>query len=184
MNDPKRQFSDNLTRERFDMLATFQEEAQAREALGELRRAGFMPQEARLLLPEESSSGPFSLDGPAQFSPRDLIADRAIAVWIIICTEFVVGALGGAVSGWVVALFLNAPNIRPVWPWMLILGAVGAVLGILLGSWEWRTWARERERLKKQTAIGLRFSGRHPADQMRVARQILEQHGGSGIDNA
>lgn len=184
MNDPKRQSSENPTRDRFDMLVTFQEEAQAREALGELRRAGFTPREALLLRPEEPSSSPFSMDSPAQFSPRDLIADRAIAIWIIICTEFVVGALGGAVIGWVVALFLNAPNIRPVWPWMLILGAAGATLGILVGWWEWRRWARELERLKKQVAIGLRFSGRDLADQMRVARQILEQHGGSGIDNA
>lgn len=166
------------------MLVVFEEEVQAREALDELRRAGFTPREAILLRPEEPSSSPFSMDAPAQFSPRELVADRAIAIWIIICTEFAVGALGGAVIGWVIALFLNAPNIAPVWSWMLILGAVGALLGILLGSWEWRKWARELERLKKQTAIGLHFSGRNPADQMRVARQILEQHGGSGIDNA
>lgn len=183
MNDPKRQFSDNLTRGRFDMLVTFEEEVQAREALDELRRSGFTPREAILLRPEEPASSPFSMDGPVQFSPHELAADHTIAIWIIICTEFAVGALGGAVIGWVVALFLNAPNIGPVWAWMLILGVVGAGLGILLGSWEWRKWARELERLKKQTAIGLRFSEGSPADQMRVARQILEQHGGSGIDN-
>lgn len=167
------------------MIATFAEERQAREALAELRAAGFGPEEAVLLRPEQ----PSSLDGLAhddytKFSPDELVTDAVIARWIIVGVEFTVGALGGAVVGWLIALFLNAPQISPVWGWMLGLGAVGAIGGVLLGSLEWKKWRREIEALRRQVAIGMRFSGRNPAAGAARARAILEQHGGAGIDNA
>ncbi|HEU5370589.1 MAG TPA: hypothetical protein VFU69_19100, partial [Ktedonobacterales bacterium] len=118
-----------------------------------------------------------------QLPTTELVADRAIAVWIIICTEFAVGALAGALVGWLVALFLNAPDVGPVWIWMLILGAAGAVAGVGLGSLEWRKWKHQLDTLRQQVAIGMRFSGRSPTDDIVRARAILEQHGGSGIDN-
>jgi hypothetical protein len=184
MNDPKQRFSEKSARDRFDMVVTFKEEAQARQALSELRAAGFTPQQAMLLLPEgHTAANLFSNDGYTKFSARELAADRVIAIWIIVCTEFAVGAIAGALVGWIVALFLNAPSIAPVWFWMLGLGIAGAVLGILVGAWEWRKWSRQLEALRQQVAIGLRFSGRNPADDIRVARAILEQHGGEGIDN-
>lgn len=184
MNDPKRRFSEKFARDRFEMVVTFKKEAQAREALDELRTAGFTPQQAMLLLPEDpAAANPFSTDHYGKFSAKELVADRAIAIWIIICTEFAVGAIAGALVGWIVALFLNTPNIGPVWFWMLILGSAGAALGILVGAWEWRKWSRELEELRHRVAIGLRFGDRNPAAQMRVARAILEQHSGEGIDN-
>ena len=184
MNDPKRPFSEESARNRFDMIATFQEEARARQALGELRAAGFTPQQAMLLLPEgHTAANLFTSDNYTKFSAKELVADRAIAIWIIICTEFAVGAIAGALVGWIIALFINAPDIRPVWFWMLGLGVVGAALGTLVGTWEWRKWSRRLEALRQQVAIGLRFRERNPAEQMRVARAILEQHGGEGVDN-
>jgi hypothetical protein len=177
MNDPKRRFSEKFARDRFDMVATFKEETRAREALGELRAIGFTPQEALLLRPEDpATANPFSTDGALTFSPKELIADRAIAIWIIICTELAVGAIAGALIGWLIALFVNAPSIFPVWFWMLIFGCIGAGLGILVGAWEWRKWSRELEELRQQVAIGLSFKGRDPAEQIRVARAILEGH--------
>ncbi|HEX6780086.1 MAG TPA: LapA family protein [Ktedonobacterales bacterium] len=184
MNDPKRRFSEKFARDRFDMIATFKEEARAREALGDLRAIGFTPQEALLLRPEDSAAAhPFSPES-ATFSAKELVADRAIAIWIIICTELAVGAIAGALIGWLIALFVNAPAILPIWFWMLIFGCIGAGLGILVGVWEWRKWSRELEELRQQVAIGLRFKDRNPAEQIRIARAILEQHGGEGMDNA
>ena len=185
MNDPKRRFSERFARDRFDMIVTFKEEARAREALNELRSAGFTPQQAMLLLPEDPvAANPFSTEGYSKLSAKELVADRAIAIWIIVCTEFAVGAIVGALVGWIIALFLNAPSIAPVWFWMLGLGGAGAALGILVGVWEWRKWSRQLEELRQQVAIGLRFSDQNPAARMRAARAILEQHGGEGIDNA
>jgi hypothetical protein len=188
MNDAMQQFSsakDHLTRGHFDMIVTFPQESQAREALAELRTAGFGPDQALLLYPEESGSpgNRTSLDGLIKFSPDELVTDAVIAHWIIICVEFVVGALAGAVVGWIVALFLNAPAISPVWFWMLILGAAGAVAGVALGSLEWKKWQRQTEALRQQVAIGLRFKGRNQGPEVTQARSILEQHGGLGIDN-
>lgn len=185
MSQPGRNPRERFTRGRFDMIATFAEERQARAALAELRDAGFGPEEALLLRPEQ----PSSLDGLAhddytKFSPDELVTDAVIARWIIVGVEFTVGALGGAVVGWLIALFLNAPQIGPVWFWMLSLSAVGAIGGILLGSLEWKRWRREIEAIRQQTAIGMRFSGRNPAAAVARARAILEQHGGAGIDNA
>ena len=166
------------------MIANFKEETHAREALGELRAIGFTPQEALLLRPEKSAAAnPFSTES-ATFSAKELVADRAIAIWIIICTELAVGAIAGVLIGWIIALFVNAPAILPVWFWMLIFGCIGAGLGILVGVWEWRKWSRELEELRHQVAIGLRFGARNPAEQIRAARAILEQHGGEGTDNA
>ncbi len=184
MNDPKRPLSEKSARERFDMIVTFKEEARAREALGELRAAGFTPQQAMLLLPEgHAEANLFSSDGYTKFSAKELAADRVIAIWIIVCTEFAVGAIAGALVGWIIALFLNAPDIRPVWFWMLGLGLAGAVLGVLLGAWEWRKWSHQLEALRQQVAIGLHATGRNPAADIRTARGILEQYGGEGIDN-
>ncbi len=185
MNGPERHRSEQMPRARFDMIATFPEETQARRALADLRSAGFGPDQALLLHPEESSpaSRLISPDGQVKMPTAELLADQAVAIWIIISTELVVGALAGAVVGWLVALFLNAPNIGPVWFWMLILGAVGAAAGIVLGVLEWRRWQRQLDTLRQQVAIGLRFSGHHPAADLARARAILEQHGGSGIDN-
>jgi len=167
------------------MIVTFTEDTQAREALAELRAAGFGPEQALLLHPEEppSPSNSISLDSHIKFSPTELIADRVVAIWIIISTEFAVGALAGAVAGWLGALFLYAPDIGPVWFWMLILGAAGAAGGVALGALEWKKWKRELESLRQQVAIGMRFTGRSPAADIARARAILERHGGSGIDN-
>jgi hypothetical protein len=184
MNDPKQGFSEKSARDRFDMVVTFKEEARARQALDELRAAGFTPQQAMLLVPEgHSAANLFSSDGYTKFSAKELAADRVIAIWIIVCTEFAVGAIAGALVGWIIALFLNAPSIAPVWFWMLGLGVAGAVLGVLLGAWEWRKWSRQLEALRQQVAIGLRVNGRNPAEAIRAARSILEQYGGEGIDN-
>ncbi len=182
MNNPRRQFSEKIGRDRFDMIVTFKEEAQAQAALNELRNAGFGPQEAILLRPEEASSPtPLAIDGYMKFSPKELIADRAIAIWIIICTEFAVGVLAGATLGWILTLFIHAPDIGPAWFWMLILGGAFGVGGILLGSWEWRKWTRQLEELRKQVAIGMRFSARNPAAEIQQALSILEHHGGLTI---
>lgn len=185
MNGPDQHFSERVSRNRFDLIATFTEETQARLALAELRAAGFGPDQALLLQQEEpaSSSSLISPDGQIKASTAELLADRAMAIWIIISTEFVVGALVGAVVGWLVALFLNAPNIQPVWFWMLILGAAGAAGGVALGSLEWRKWKRQLDALRQQAAIGVRFTARKPAGDMARARAILEQQGASGIDN-
>ena len=43
MHDPTRNAPERVSRERFDMIVTFSEETQARQALGELRSAGFGP---------------------------------------------------------------------------------------------------------------------------------------------
>ena len=165
------------------MIVTFSEETQARQALGELRSAGFGPDQALLLRPEDASSDLVAPDGQIRFPTAELVGDRTIAIWVIICTEFAVGALAGALVGWLVALFLNAPSIAPVLPWMLSLGGVGAVAGIALGSLEWRNWKRQIDTLRKQVAIGMRFVGRSPATDIVRARAILAKHGGSGIDN-
>jgi len=188
MNDARRQFSsgkENVTRGHFDMIATFVEEIQAREALAELRSAGFGPEQALLLRPEQPgpSGNQVSFDGQIKFSPDELVTDAVIAHWIIICVEFVVGAVAGAAVGWLVGLFLNAPEIGPVWYWMLILGAAGAVAGVALGSMEWKKWRSQNESLRKQVAIGLRFTGRNQGPEVVRARAILEQHGGLGVDN-
>ncbi len=188
MNDVRQQFSsgkENVTRGHFDMIVTFTEDIQAREALAELRAAGFGPEQALLLLPEQSglSSGQVSFDGQIKFSPDELVTDAVIAHWIIICVEFVVGAVAGATIGWLVALFLNAPNIGPVWYWMLILGGAGAIGGLALGSLEWKKWRGQIEKLKKQVAIGMLFTGNNQGPEVALARAILEQHGGLGIDN-
>jgi hypothetical protein len=165
------------------MIVTFSDEVQARQALNDLRRAGFGPDQALLLEPEDDSASLIAPDGHVQLPTAELVADRAIAIWIIICTEFAVGALAGALVGWIVALFLNAPEIGPVWIWMLILGGAGAVAGVGLGALEWRKWKRQLDTLRQQVAIGMRFAARNPANDMARARAILEQHGGSGIDN-
>jgi hypothetical protein len=184
MSQPGRDFRERLTRGRFDMIVTFAEERQAREALAELREAGFGPEQALLLRPEEPSAlNGVALDGYTKFSPDELVTDAIIARFIIVGVELVVGALGGAVVGWLIALFLNAPQVAPVWFWMLGLGVAGAIGGVLLGSLEWKKWHRQIEALRQQVAIGMRFSGRNPATDAARARAILEQHGGSGIDN-
>jgi hypothetical protein len=186
MPDGKQHSSEKeASRANFDLLVTFEDEPRAREALMALRREGFTTEQAMLLQPESSqaSSDPFSLDGTMRFSPDELAADRTIAITIIIATEVAVGAIAGAVVGWLVSLFLNAPEIGPLLGWMLGLGALGALAGAGLGSFEWKRWSRELEKLRRQAAIGLRFSGRHPADGLQRARTILERYGGSGIDN-
>lgn len=183
MHNPNSHFAERVSRGRFDMIVTFSDETQARQALNDLRRAGFGPDQALLLEPEDSSASLIAPNGHIQLPTTELVADRAIAVWIIICTEFAVGALAGALVGWLVALFLNAPDVGPVWIWMLILGAAGAVAGVGLGSLEWRKWKHQLDTLRQQVAIGMRFSGRSPTDDIVRARAILEQHGGSGIDN-
>lgn len=184
MNSPERHRSERMSRERFDMIVTFPEEIQARRALADLRAAGFGPGQALLLRPEDTSSDLLSPDGQIKVPSAELLADRAIAIWIIVSTEFVVGGLAGALVGWLIALFLNAPNIAPVWTWMLALSLAGAIGGIALGSLEWRKWKRQLDTLRQQTAIGMRFTGRSPTSDMARARSILEQHGGSGIDIA
>jgi hypothetical protein len=183
MYDAARHSPERVSRERFDMIVTFSDETHARQALGELRRAGFGPEQALLLRPEDASSDLIAPDGQIRFPTAELVADRTVAIWIILCTELIVGAVAGAVIGWLIALFLNAPNIGPVWPWMLGLGAGGAAAGLALGSLEWRRWRQQIDILRKQVAIGLRFVGRNPATDIVQARAILEQHGGSGIDN-
>ena len=183
MHDPTRHSSERVSRGRFDMIATFTEETRARQALADLRTAGFGPNQALLLQPADDSPNLLSPTGQITFPSAELLADRAVAIWVIICTECAVGALAGALVGWIIALFLNAPNIEPVWMWMLALGAIGAAAGIALGSLEWRKWKRETDILRQQVAIGLRFVGRTPAADLARARRILEQHGGSGIDH-
>lgn len=183
MNDPNRQSSESVSRDRFDMIVTFTDEIEARQALADLRAAGFGPDQALLLQPESDSSSLIAPDGQIKLPSDELVADRTIAVWIIICTEFTVGALAGALVGWIIALFLNAPNIGPVWGWMLGMGALGAIGGVGLGTLEWRKWKHQLDSLRQQTAIGLRFVGRNPAGDIARARAILAQHGGSGIDN-
>jgi hypothetical protein len=169
----------------FDMVVTFAEDARAREALMALRREGFTPEQAILLEPETAtaSSDPFALDGKTRFPPDELVADRKIAIAILIATEVAVGTIAGAVVGWIVSLFLYSPQIGPVWAWMLGLGMLGAALGGVVGAWEWKHLSRELQPLRNQTAIGLRFTGRQPANELQRARAILEQYGGSGIDN-
>jgi hypothetical protein len=165
------------------MIVTFTNETQARQALGELRSAGFGPDQALLLQPEDDTSNLISPEGQIKLPQSELVADRAVAIWIILCTEFVVGGLAGALIGWLIALFLNAPNITPVWMWMLGLSLGGAIVGLGVGMLEWRKWKRQLDMLRQQVAIGLRFVGRDPANDIVRARAILEQHGGSGIDN-
>ncbi len=173
------------SRGHFDLIVTFEEDARAREALMALRNEGFTPEEAILLEPNQATatSDPFALDGNTRFSPEALAADRKIALAIIIATEVAVGAIFGAVVGWIVSLFLHAPEIGPVWVWMLPLGVLGAAAGAGVGAWEWKRWSRELKELPHETAIGLRFTGRQPADELQRARAILQQYGGSGIDN-
>lgn len=183
MYDSNRQSSESVSRGRFDMIVTFSEEMQAREALGELRGAGFGPDQALLLRPEDASSDMIAPDGQIRLPTAELVADRAVAIVIILCTEFAVGALAGALIGWLIGLFLNAPDIGPVWHWMLGLGGAGAIAGLALGSLEWRKWKRQLDMLRRQAAIGLRFVGRNPTEDIVRARSILEKHGGSGIDN-
>ena len=183
MTDPTRPSAESVSRGRFDMIVTFTDEMQARQALGELRNAGFGPDQALLLQPEDDASNLITPEGQIKLPQTELVADRAVAIWIIICTEFVVGGLAGALVGWLIALFLNAPNIAPVWTWMLALSLIGAVVGIGVGSLEWRKWKRQLDTLRQQVAIGLRFVGRDPASDIVRARAILEQHGASGIDN-
>ncbi|HEY7125472.1 MAG TPA: hypothetical protein VH540_16070 [Ktedonobacterales bacterium] len=174
------------SRGRFDLMVTFAEDARAREALMALRSAGFTPEQAILLEPESTpaSSDPFAVDGSARVSPEGLAADRKLAIVVIITTEVAVGAIAGAVVGWIVSLFVHAPEIGPVWIWMLPLGALGAALGAGVGVWEWKCWWREVKVLRHETAIGLRFTGGRPASELQRARAILEQYGGSGMDNA
>jgi hypothetical protein len=174
------------SRSRFDLIVTFEQNARAREALMALRSAGFTPEQATLLEPESAAAPPdlFAVNGRTPLSPDELAADRKIALAIIISTEIAVGTIAGAVIGWLVSLFLYAPEIGPVWIWMLALGTLGAAAGAGVGAWEWKRWAREVQRLHHQTAIGLRFTGGQPATELQRARAILEQHGGSGIDNA
>ena len=145
MHDPTRHSSERVSRGRFDMIATFTEETRARQALADLRTAGFGPNQALLLQPADDSPNLLSPTGQITFPSAELVADRAVAIWVIICTECAVGALAGALVGWIIALFLNAPNIEPVWTWMLALGAIGAAAGIALGSLEWRKWKRETD---------------------------------------
>ena len=183
MHDPARHSSERVSRGRFDMIVTFTDETRARQALGELRSAGFGPDQALLLQPEDDAANLIAPDGQIKLSRAELVADRTVAIWVIICTEFVVGGLAGALVGWLIALFLNAPNIAPVWTWMLALSLIGAVVGIGVGSLEWRKWKRQLDALRQQVAIGLRFVGRNPANDIIRARAILEQHGASGIDN-
>lgn len=165
------------------MIVTFAEEAQARQALAELRRAGFGPEQALLLQPQDDDANLIAPDGQIKLTSAELVADRTVAIWIILCTEFAVGGLAGALVGWIIALFLNAPNIGPVWGWMLGLAVLGAVVGLALGSLEWRKWKHQIETLRQQVAIGMRFVGRNPATDIVRARAILEQHGAAGIDN-
>ncbi len=181
-NSPEKEES----RGRFDLVVTFEEDARAREALMALRSAGFTPEQAILLEPEgRASSDVFALDGWAHVSPEELAADRKLAIAVIITTEVAVGIIAGAVVGWIISLFVHAPQIGPVWVWMLPLGVLGGALGAGVGTWEWRRWGRgEVKHLRHETAIGLRFTGDQPASELQRARAILEQYGGSGIDNA
>ncbi len=91
MYDPPRHSPERVSRERFDMIVTFNEETQARQALGELRRAGFGPEQALLLRPEDATSDLIAPDGQIRFPTAELVADRTVAIWIIFCTELVVG---------------------------------------------------------------------------------------------
>jgi hypothetical protein len=174
------------SRGRFDLVVTFEEDARAREALMALRSAGFTPEQAILLEPESAASSDlFAVDGRAHVSPDELAADRKLAIVIIITTEVAVGTIAGAVVGWIVSLFVHAPEIGPVWIWMLPLGALGAALGAGVGAWEWKRWWRgEVKALRHETAIGLRFPGGQPVTELQRARAILEQYGGSAIENA
>ncbi|HEY7348027.1 MAG TPA: hypothetical protein VH599_06870 [Ktedonobacterales bacterium] len=186
MNGPERHLSERMSRERLDMIAAFPDETQARQALADLRAAGFGPDQAILLRPEEPSPSAhlISPDGQIRLPTADLLSDQVVAIWIIVSTEFAVGALAGVVVGWLVALFLNAPNIGPLWFWMLILGAAGAAGGIVVGSLEWRAWKRRLDTLRQQAAIGMRFSRRSSDADIARARAILAQHGGAGIEGA
>src|SRR5215469_1712546 len=80
MTDPTRPSSESVSRGRFDMIVTFTDEMQARQALGELRSAGFGPDQALLLQPEDDTSNLIAPEGQIRLPQTELVADRAVAI--------------------------------------------------------------------------------------------------------
>lgn len=160
-----------LAPSQFDLVITFEDDAQAREALLALRRERFGPDQAVLL-----TQGPLAQD-EFELAEEELHAESVAALGITIGTEVVLGALGGAVVGWLAGLFVFAPRIGPVWIPMLIVALIGALCGAAVGLVEFRRWQTNQPG-SGEAAIALRLRGATAPARLERAQHVLAEFGG------
>ena len=156
----------------FDLVVTFSDEQQARDALLRLRHERFGPDQAVLLTPGPLHQDEFELAAEA------LRAESRVALGIVVATELATGALLGALIGWLAGLFHFAPVVGPVWQPILIIGAAGLLSGAVVAVLDVLRWRRARPANPGAAAIALRLRGRDAAPRLAQAQRVLGEAGG------
>jgi hypothetical protein len=160
-----------LAPSQFDLVITFEDDAQAREALLALRREHFGPDQAVLL-----TRGPLARD-EYELAEEELRAESVAALGITIGTEVVLGAFVGAIVGWLAGLFWFAPQVGPVWIPILIVALIGALCGGAVGFVEFRRWQTHQPG-GGEAAIALRLRGATAPARLERAQRVLADYGG------
>lgn len=156
----------------FDLVVTFADDQQARDALLALRRERFRSDQAVLLTP-----GPLGYD-EFELATEALRAESYVALGIVIATELAVGALLGAVIGWLAGLFHFAPAVGPVWQPILIIAGIGFCSALVVAAFDIRRWRRVHLPSPGEAAVALRLRGRDAPSRLAKAQEVLAQFGG------
>lgn len=160
-----------LSPSQYDLVVTFDDVAQAREALLALRRERFAPDQAVLL-----TRGPLA-QGEFELVEEELYGDSVAALGVTVVTEIALGLLIGAVVGWLAGLFLFAPQVGPIWLPILIVACIGALCGAAVGLVEFRRWQNHTPG-GGVAAIALRLHGATAPSRLAHAQEVLATFGG------
>lgn len=156
----------------FDLIVTFADDQQARDALLALRRERFRSDQAVLL-----TRGPLGYD-EFELATEALRAESYVALGIVIVTELAIGVLLGAVIGWLAGLFHFGPAVGPVWQPILIVAGVGLCSALVVAALDIRRWRRVHLPSPGAAAVALRLSGRDAPARLAKAQEVLAQFGG------
>lgn len=156
----------------FDLIVTFANDQQARDALLALRHERFRSDQAVLL-----TKGPLN-QGEFELATEALRSESYIALAIIIITELAIGTLLGAIIGWLVGLFHFAPSIGPIWQPILVIAGLGFCSALVVALLDIRRWRRVHLPTPGEAAVALRLRGSDAAARLAHAQQVLNQFGG------
>ena len=156
----------------FDLIVTFADDQQARDALLALRRARFRSDQAVLL-----TRGPLGFD-EFELATEALRTESYVALGIVVATELAFGALLGAMIGWLAGLFHFAPAVGPVWQPILIVAAVGFCSALVVAAFDIRRWRRVHLPSPGTAAVALCLHGRDAPARLAQAQEVLAQFGG------